>query len=1095
MSDVLRGQPLDVLLRWILTELKDRGSIFGIPRVQFHTPTQDAPYQISNLFGQRLGSPIGPAAGPQTQLAQNIVSAWLCGARFIELKTVQVMDELDIPRPCIDMADEGYNVEWSQELRLEQSAREYVKAWVLIHILRRVLGFEGRVPFGTIFNMSVGYDLEGIQSPPMVRFMDRMTDASELLEDVRATLYRTFPEFSDVEVPTKMVNNVTVSTMHGCPPAEIERIAEYLLKERKLHTSVKLNPTLLGKEHVREILHERLGFTEIEIPDRIFDDDLQYDRALELIRNLQAVAEERDLTFGVKLSNTLAMENHRDVLPGDEMYMSGRALYPITMNLYHRLLESLDGGLDVSYSAGANAFNVVDILAAGARPVTMVSDLLKPGGYGRLKQYLEQLDLAMSERGAESLDDLAADRRANLARAAQRALSDPRYKKGYHPYELPKVPSALELFDCVTAPCMAQCAICQDVPEYAWLIATGEYDRALEVILDRNPLPGVLGYVCTHLCQTRCTRSNYDQPVEIRALKRFAFEHGDVTLRKASDVPCRVAIIGSGPSGLAAAYFLALNGIEAKIFEGRDRPGGMLAIAPVFRLPEEVVDADIDRILQLGVEIELEHPIEHPPEDLLEQGFDAVYVASGAQRGVRLGIDGEGAEGVHDALDFLARVRQGERVDLGERVLVIGGGNSAMDAARTAKRLVDDGEVVVVYRRTRGQMPATEEELEGMEVEGVRLKELASPVRFLSEEGQVVGLECVRNELGEPGIDGRPRPVPVEGGNFEMEADSVIVAIGQRPDVSFLDGSSIDVSEWGTISVEPETGFAGEECVYAGGDAVRGPAIIVEACADGRRAAEAIGCQLGVEMARPSVEMPVLSPDDIARVKRSRARRHAPNDSPALSPESRQGFELVELTLSEEGAIDEGVRCLQCSTLCDKCVEVCPNRANYTALIEPLSVSVPRLSMVDGKLDVTGEEAWSVEQVRQIIHVDDFCNECGNCTTFCVHHGQPWWDKPRVLLNEADFDQASDGLQVKRVDDEWQLRRKVDGEPFSLVWEEGATCARYEDRWLQAEVEVPTFRLLSAELKEPFPTERSLVPVAEMWIILQAICQMTYLPI
>jgi len=670
-------QPFETLLRWILQELEANVSVFGIPLSLFYTPNKAGPYAIPDMFGHYLATPIGPAAGPHTQLAQNIVCAWLSGGRFIELKTVQIMDELDIPRPCIDLADEGYNVEWSQELKLEQSAGEYVKAWALIHILHRLLGADGEAPVGTIFNMSVGYNLAGIQSPPIVRFMDRLADASQDLAEIQAVLQAQFPQFAGVDIPPTLTNNVTLSTMHGCPPDEIEQIARYLLVERGLHTIVKLNPTLLGKETVLHILHDDLGFRDIHIPDRVFEHDLHYPRAVALIKSLKQVAARRGLTFGVKLSNTLAMANHRGVLPGDEMYMSGRALYPITINLFHKLAKEFGGDLNASYSGGADALNVTDLLAAGARPVTAASDLLKPGGYSRLRQYLEELEAGMRSRGVASLDELARDKLANLEQAASEALHSPRYKKRYHPYDLPKVESELGLFDCVAAPCVEQCAVCQDVPEYAWLLAQGQYDRALEVILVRNPLPAVTGYVCTHLCQTRCTRNNYDHPVTIRTLKRFASERGGPSaiqnhadplqgtkskitiLSKGKDQNRRVAVIGSGPSGLAAAYFLALNGIRVTIFEARNVAGGMLAIAPAFRLPRVVVDADIDRIKGLGVQIELSHPVTTPPGELLQQGFDAVYISCGFHNVARLGIAGEDGQGVFSALDLLARLARG----------------------------------------------------------------------------------------------------------------------------------------------------------------------------------------------------------------------------------------------------------------------------------------------------------------------------------------------------------------------------------------------------------------------------------------------------
>ena len=666
----MRPQPFEVLLDWILKQYRARREIFEIPEELFYRPRPDAPFVLQDFLGHRLGTPIGPAAGPHTQLTQNIVSAWLCGGRFIELKTVQVLDELEIPRPCIDMEDEGYNVEWSQELKLDQSAWEYIKAWVLIHILRRVLGFDKTVPLETIFNMSVGYDLAGVTSPPMVRFMDRLQDASAEIAELQAILAKRYPELADIEIPHRITSSVTLSTMHGCPPDEIENIARYLLEERDLHTFVKLNPTLLGKDEVMRILHDHLGFREIDIPDSVFEKDLKYDRAVELIRSLKQVAARRGLVFGVKLSNTLAMKNPRGVLPGEEVYMSGRALYPITMNLFLKLAREFDGDLAVSYAGGVDALNVVDVLASGAVPVTVASDLLKPGGYAKFHQYIENIETAMRKRGAKSLSDLSRDGLKNLERAAAEALRSVRYKKGYFRYGLPKVTSGLELFDCVVAPCVEQCGVGQDIPEYVWWIAQGDYDRALEAILAKNPLPGVTGHVCTQACQTRCTRNSYEEPVAIRALKRFAFEHGRFKLEPAPPTGKRVAIMGSGPAGLSAAYFLALSGVEVTIYEAKALPGGMMRLVPSFRLPDEVIQRDVERILSLGVDIRLSQPVTSP-EELLQSGYDAVFIACGLGREVPLAIEGVEGAGVWSALELLERVRAGARPDLGQKVVAV----------------------------------------------------------------------------------------------------------------------------------------------------------------------------------------------------------------------------------------------------------------------------------------------------------------------------------------------------------------------------------------------------------------------------------------
>ena len=1075
MPNPMRPLPFAALLRWTLQELTANNSIFGIHRSLFYQPRPDAPY-IGEFFGQPLVTPIGPAAGPHTQLAQNIVCAWLCGGRFIELKTVQVMDELEIPRPCIDMEDEGYNVEWSQELRLEQSAGEYVKAWALLHILQQLLGFAG--PLGTVLNMSVGYNLEGIQSPPMTRFMDHLANAAGELAAIRVILQQEFPQLADVVIPARLVNTVTLSTMHGCPPDEIERIARYLIEERGLHTMIKLNPTLLGRETVLYILHDELGFREIQIPDAVFEHDLQYRRAVELIRALQPVAAGRGLTLSVKLSNTLAMANHKGYLPGSDMYMSGRALYPLTMTLFHKLGQEFHGQLAVSYSAGADALNVATVLSCGARPVTVASDLLKPGGYARLRQYLENLESEMRASGAANLDALAQDRLGRLAQAAQEARQNPRYKKGYHPYGLPKVASGLGLFDCIAAPCVEQCAVCQDVPEYAWLIAQGEYDRALAVILSRNPLPGVTGYVCTHLCQTRCTRTNYDEPVAIRALKRFASEHGTVPLPEMASTGRKVAVIGGGPSGLAAAFFLALNGVEVTIYEAKETPGGMLRLAPAFRLPQEIVAADVERIRRLGVRIELAHPIIAAPETLLAEGFDAVYVACGFPQDAPLPLEGMAGPDTYTALDLLERVARGERLDRGRRVLVIGGGNTAMDAARTAWRLTGHA-VTVVYRRTRAEMPAEPEEVEDLLAEGNVLLELVSPLRVIRRDGRVAGLECVRNELGEPGADGRRKPVPVPRSEFTLPADTVVVAIGQAADAPLLQGSGVVVHAGGAIVVNPETGSAGPAGVYAGGDAVRGPETIIAACADGRRAAESICRQLGLPFAPVPAQPALLSADDIYRIKGARARKEDPQRPAVLPAQRRDGFDLVESTLSEDAVRREAGRCLQCSTLCDKCVEVCPNRANYTYLVAPVRWRLPVLSCRDGRPVVSGKESFAISQARQIVHVADFCNECGNCATFCVHQGKPYMDKPRLFLQEGDFLQAQDnaffiaGNTIRRREggQESQITRTEKG----FVFEDPHIRLRLSRNW----------RILDRTLKKPFRGTMSLRGAAEMLLILQ----------
>ncbi len=1086
MSDRMVPVSFDRLLGWIVTELRTERSIFGIPQELFYIPRPEAAY-ADELFGHPLETPIGPAAGPHTQMAQNIVSAWLCGGRFIELKTAQILDQLEIPRPCIDVEDEGYNVEWSQELSLEASQEEYVKAWALIHIVRRLLGFEA-APCGTVFNMSVGYDLEGILSPRMQTFMAGLEDAGEHLEPFRDAVQGHDPRFADMTIPDRIVDNVTLSTMHGCPPDEIERIARYLLEERELHTTVKLNPTLLGKEEVLRILHDRLGFRSIDIPDRVFNQDLRYERALKMIQALQRSADARGLSFAVKLSNTLAMSNVRGVLPGDEMYMSGRALYPITVNLFRRLVDDLGDDLKISFSAGADAFNLAGLVAAGAYPVTVATDVLKPGGYGRLRQYLDLLGATMKRHGAKDLRSFTADRRSRLREIARTALEEPRYQKAYRPHGLPKVTSKLDRFDCIDAPCVARCAVLQDVPDYAHWLAAGDDDSALQAVLHRNPLPAVTGYVCTHLCQTGCTRNVYDEPVAIRRLKRFAAAHGEGDMEPASPTGRRVAILGSGPSGLAAAYFLARCGIDVKLFEKKDRPGGMLAIAPDFRLPDAIIAQDLSRIERLGATIACNSPPQLTPQRLLEEGFDAVYVACGFALDAPLPVAGIHTDGVFGALEFLDRVARGRTPMLGDRVVVVGGGNTAMDAARTAQRLTGRS-TTVVYRRTRAEMPAEPEEIEALLAEGNELMELVSPTRVLVENGRVGGLDCLRNRLGPVGSDGRRQPETIAGSEFVVPASTVLFAIGQRSDAPFLERCAITVVHGGRIRVDIASGRTNLDKVYAGGDIVRGPAIIIEACADGRRAAEAICADLGVPFHPPPLPQRTVTDEDIRRIKVAKARK-AVQLRPAFLPvEERAGFEPVEKTLDERAARAEAERCLQCHIVCDRCVEVCPNRANLAIRVSTVDVWVSQVVDRGDRLEPVEKERVAILQRRQILHLHDLCYECGDCATFCTHEGRPFADKPRLFFQRGSFEAECDNAWF--LDGEALLRREGG---ILLRLEPTGTGFIYDTPYLHARLS-PELAVSAIERKCPFEGAISLAPAIEMAVLLGGIgTSARYLP-
>ncbi len=541
-----------------------------------------------------------------------------------------------------------------------------------------------------------------------------------------------------------------------------------------------------------------------------------------------------------------------------------------------------------------------------------------------------------------------------------------------------------------------------------------------------------------------------------------------------------MAVIGAGPSGLAASCFLALNGIETVVYEARDRPGGMLAIAPAFRLPRAVVEGDIARIADLGVRFVLGHRVEAPPEALLCEGYSAVYLACGAGDDAVLEIPGIEGQGVYGALGFLERISRGETPEIGPRVVVIGGGNTAMDAARTAQRLIGRP-VTALYRRTRAEMPAEPEEVAALLAEGNELVELASPVRVERSDGQVVGLTCVRNRLGPPDQDGRRRPLPVAGSELQVGADTVIVAIGQRPAALGLGRGALVFTKDGWISVDPSTGRTSVPGVYAGGDLVRGPATLVEACADGRRAAEAICSRLGVPFGEPVFEAATLSAAQVGQLKRTRAQRGEQERPATLPMAQRRGFALVEQTLSDEAARREASRCLQCQGLCDKCVEVCPNRANHSYQVTPVTWTLPRLAYQEGAVVALEGEPFVVRQGRQIVHVHDLCNECGNCATFCVHQGRPYVDKPRLALTRERFEQMEDDAWYADGDCLWRRtggtlhRLSLAGD--GLLYSDGRIAVQLSRQ----------FRLLSATAEEAFAGAISLRTAAEMAVVMEGL--------
>lgn len=452
----LSPYPFDRLVRRLSREVEQGQGIFDMPRRAFFLGDPAKDFSVK-FHGRTVSSPLGPAAGPHTQLSQNIVLSWLGGARVFELKTVQILDRLNIPRPCIDMRNVGYNVEWSQELTLEQSREEYVKASMLIDIL-----CAGGLAAGydrSLFDMSVGYDLKGVKSPRVRAFISGMKDAQADIDRLRAEIPDELKRWRDIEFQTRISDTVTLSTFHGCPPREIEGIADFLMSELGLGVVVKLNPTLLGPTELRGLLHDTLGYTDVSVPDEAFAKDARWDDVTGFVERLCARAKTLGLTFGVKFCNTLVVENKAGYLPASEKtsYLSGPPLHVLAMHLVRRFRARFGAGVPVSYSGGIDRKNFPDAVALGLVPVTLCSDLLKPGGFSRLRGCMEELTQRMNQAGAGTIAEFIAKSAGTDAYVAA-ATKDPRYALAHNTAVPRKVGGALSLFDCLTCDkCLTVC--------------------------------------------------------------------------------------------------------------------------------------------------------------------------------------------------------------------------------------------------------------------------------------------------------------------------------------------------------------------------------------------------------------------------------------------------------------------------------------------------------------------------------------------------------------------------------------------------------------------------------------------------------------
>ncbi|MFR4596048.1 MAG: putative selenate reductase subunit YgfK [Oscillospiraceae bacterium] len=879
MSEKMYPIPFKSLMNWIVTEYAREGEIFGV-----HTPYY-ATGKTLPIFGERIETPFGPAAGPNSQLAQNIIAAYMAGARFFEVKTVQKMDGAElaacVPRPCILAADEGYNQEWSTELEVPQARDEYIKAWCALKVLSKVYGFGD--PDGFVFNMSVGYDLEGIKGEKVNTYIDNMMDASETkqFKECLAVLTELFPAEKDyiASISPRVSRSVTVSTLHGCPPQEIERIASYLLTEKHLHTFVKCNPTILGYKTARTIL-DSMGYDYIVFDEHHFNEDLQWVDAVPMFERLQALADSKGLEFGLKLSNTFPVDTTRNELPGTEMYMSGRSLFPLTIEMCNRISRQFNGKMRISFAGGAEFFNCDKLFAAGIWPITVATTILKPGGYNRLHQMVEKSEKlpykAFCGTDSSAISDMSTA-----------SHSDFHHLKPIKPVASRKSEEKVPWIDCFTAPCKGGCPIHQDIPEYIELCRKGLYGPALKLITEKNALPFITGTICAHRCQNKCSRNFYDESVQIRDTKLVAATKGYGALMADIKVPAKVegkkaAIIGGGPTGIAAAYFLGRAGIETTIFEREEKLGGVPRyVIPAFRISDEAIDKDVALMERYGVEVKCGLPAPSV-EELKKLGYTHILIATGAWQAGKLDIPGN----VKGVIGWMKEMKTQVKPCLDGHVVVVGAGNTAMDAARVAKRM-GAASSTIVYRRTKKEMPADEHELKLAIDEGVNLVELAAPVA--QENGK---LKLEKMKLGEPDASGRRSPLAT-GEFFEIPCDLVISAVGEKIDAKLMADNGIEMERKGPAFK------TNVENVWCAGDAHRGPATVVEGIADAAAFAEAV---IG--------------------------EAHTYDIPEAAYPSKAQAISKKGILKMAKDACCEGSRCLDCNTVCENCADSCPNRAN-----------------------------------------------------------------------------------------------------------------------------------------------------------------------
>lgn len=867
MGKTIKPLSFEKLMEMLLEEYRAEGSIFGIK--DFYKAGRSR----LPIFGMRIENPVGPAAGPVSQTAQGIIAAYLSGARFFELKTV-CPGEKASQKPCISVGDRTFSSEYPSELSIGEAFGEYVKAWYAIKLISTA--FELGVPEGFVFNMSVGGSLEDIKSEKMNSFIEGLKSAeyTPVWRECENWARAHMDELDGIDgtylsdISPRVCSSVVFAPDEELSAAEIEEAATYLIEEKRLHTFIRLSPDLLGYYSIRGILDIN-GYEDIEINKVRMESNARYEELKPVFNRLQSKADSHRLEFGVKVSDGLLIESTKET-PVAEGKLTGRALFPIAFSLAEKIANDFGGGLRICFAGGADYYTASKLFNVGIWPITVVSDIIRPGGLRRFKQMAEDVSKCDYAQFSGILTSDLPDIEKELyesGRYKNRDIAPAKKAKGPIPH-----------IGCTKAQCRAVCPIGADIPLIQRLIKNGKSLEALRVITQRNPMPFTVESLCSHPCTDSCSRRFYEGALNIKeenykVAQNACFDLLDETEPK-SGAGAKIAVIGCGPAGLSCACFMARQGAKVTIFDKEDRPGGAVTkYIPKFRILDSDVEWDTTLIQMLGIEMELGAEITSLKE-LREKGFEKIVLAIGAGKERHLKF----AFGKSiSALDFLADYRINpeatEETVMGN-VVVIGGGHTAVSAARCAKKLESVDRVTIVFDHPISDMTASMDELVALKKEGIFISDNLIPSGVRGGN-----LLCHVSTIGEPDEKTGIRPVVDTGEKDKIPADVAINAIGEEADTTLFD--EIDSATY----IVGSANFGRTE-------------EIAEVVADAQRLCKKI------------------------------VNAHYDKYVPDNENEDHSFLEKRGILCGDCKKCAEGENCLECDSVCAFCAEACPNRAN-----------------------------------------------------------------------------------------------------------------------------------------------------------------------